>query len=59
MVPVIGNVLAEVDVPQVGEVIVEVGGGNTLALANIVTPPVKDDTFVFLNVLTYIGRYLG
>ncbi len=59
MVPVIGNVLAEVDVHPVGEVIVEVGRGNALALANIVTSPVKDGIFEFSNGLTYIRRDLG
>lgn len=40
MVAIVCDVLAEVDVPQVGEVIVEVGVGKALAFANRVTSPV-------------------
>lgn len=37
MVTVVCDILAEIDVPQVGEVIVKVGGGKALAFANRVT----------------------
>lgn len=59
MVAVLRNVLTEVNVPQVGEVIIEVGSEKALVFADRVTPPVKNYGSGTLILLTYVGWDLG